>query len=170
MRVAGAILEVLVDGGLEFGDAGDGETLELALVKFREQALGGVEPAAAQGAEPPTPEDVRQALRSAGFLQSLRGPVLELVGTQDGGIWVALDGGSEHEMPWILLDRSGQTAAWVLLPRSEQIKAARAGRLVTVSQGDFDVETVRIYQVPNLPALDEVPHSDEAHRIPCHDA
>jgi hypothetical protein len=60
-----------------------------------ERPMRGVEIRARDNlAEPPTEADVRRALQSAGFLRSLRGPVLDLVGTQNGDIWIALDGGS----------------------------------------------------------------------------
>lgn len=111
--------------------------------------------ATAHLAEPPTAADVRQELRSAGYLESLRGPVLDLAGTQNGGIWVALDGGSEHEVPWILLDHSGRTAAWALLSRREQVKAAREDRLLTAHEDELGVETLRVYRVLNSPLLDD---------------
>lgn len=95
---------------------------------------------------PPTVSEIERHVRRAGLMPPHPNPVLGVVGTESGSVWVALENGQPDTAPWIRLDRSGDTTGQIVLPRTERIVSERDHRLLTVRRDPMGVETLVVYR------------------------
>jgi hypothetical protein len=86
-----------------------------------------------------TPAEVKKALEDHDLIPENHIPVTEVVGTQDGRIWVRREEVRVDSVVWNVFDSGGTPEATVLLPFRHELKAARGDLLVVLERDELDV-------------------------------
>jgi hypothetical protein len=84
-------------------------------------------------------EEIKEALTNSDLVPESHVPATEVVGTQDGSLWVRREEVGRDSVVWNVFDSRGNSTATVLLPADHQIKAGRRDLLVTLEHDEFDV-------------------------------